>query len=181
MRSFKVKRGRRSIRLKGYDYASSDVYFVTICAYERRCIFGDIWNRRTVTNVLGEIATDCWREIPAHFPHIRTDEFVVMPNHVHGLLVLDDKLWQNSEKPEYIAEFGKAVPGSIPTVIRTYKAAVTRQIREIQACRVRVWQRGYHERIVRNDNALHRVRRYILNNPMMWNRDRLNGTNGDNP
>ncbi|MEI6613977.1 MAG: hypothetical protein WCL37_03700 [Chrysiogenales bacterium] len=81
-------RGRRSIRLKGWDYASPGWYFVTICAQSRKCLFGDIANGDMLLNDAGRNVKKCWQDIPEHFPHVTLDEFVVMPNHVHGIIFI---------------------------------------------------------------------------------------------
>lgn len=89
-----TNRHRRSIRLNGYDYSQTGVYFITICTQNRECLFGEVVNGAMRLNGLGEIAQRCWNEIPAHFPHVKLDAFVVMPNHVHGVLwvVRDDRI-----------------------------------------------------------------------------------------
>jgi len=78
---------RHSIRLKGWDYSSPGLYFVTICTQNRECLFGEIANEKMALNIAGHIVEECWLDIPAHFPHVALDEFVVMPNHAHELLL----------------------------------------------------------------------------------------------
>ncbi|MEO1522737.1 MAG: hypothetical protein AAFU78_18425, partial [Cyanobacteria bacterium J06633_2] len=82
---------RRSIRLKGYDYSSPGAYFITICTYQRQCLFGEIIDRKMHLNTFGHIAAACWNEIPNHFRQTILDSYVIMPNHVHGILVITDK------------------------------------------------------------------------------------------
>lgn len=82
------KHHRRSIRLPGYDYSRAGAYFVTICAQDRACLFGDIADGVMRLNDAGRVVERCWHEIPIHFPHVELDEFVIMPNHVHGIIVI---------------------------------------------------------------------------------------------
>ena len=84
------KHSRRSIRLKNYDYSQPGRYFITICAQDRRCLFGEVINAEMKTNGLGEIVIQCWNDIPNKYCNVRTDEFIVMPNHFHGIIVIDD-------------------------------------------------------------------------------------------
>ena len=91
---------RRSIRLKGYDYTQAGAYFVTICTHERKCLFGDIVDGNMILNDAGRFAEKCWTEIPAHFPHVALDEFVIMPNHIHGILCIGDAVGAKDFSPE---------------------------------------------------------------------------------
>jgi len=84
------KHHRRSIRLPGHDYAQAGAYFVTICTDDRQCLFGRVDNAEMRLNHLGQIADECWRMIPAHFGNVELDAFVIMPNHVHGIIVITD-------------------------------------------------------------------------------------------
>jgi putative transposase len=172
---------RRSIRLLGWDYASAGAYFVTICTRERLCLFGEVVDGRMQMNEYGQIAWVCWEEIPLHFPQAELDAFVVMPNHVHGIIILATPVGarhavplQNgiSGKPE---RFGKPVPGSIPTIIRSFKSAVTKRINALRdAPAAPVWQRNYYEHIIRNERELGHIREYILSNPANWGTDENN-------
>lgn len=139
---------RRSIRLKEYDYSQPGGYFVTIVTYQRDCLFGEIIGSEMQLNDFGCIVDECWRAIPDHFPNVELGAYVVMPNHVHGIIVIHDRADADASARRgtiYRApteEFGKPVVGSIPTIIRTYKAAVTRRIgRECNA--TGIWQRNY--------------------------------------
>jgi len=173
------KHHRRSIRLKGYDYTQPGAYYVTLCTKARQCLFGDVVKGEMRLNSLGHIAFTYWQAIPHHFPHVELDAFVVMPNHLHGILVISDTeerarqcraptIKQNDiPKTE---QFGKPVPGSIPTVIRTYKAAVTKRINII--CNTKgtslIWQRDLYEHISRDEESLPNIRQYIVENPWHW-------------
>lgn len=90
------KHHRRSIRLKNYDYSQPGGYFITICTYKRRCLFGKIVNGKMILNKFGKIAQQCWLEIPKHFPNVELDEFIVMPNHIHGIILINDTPIENN-------------------------------------------------------------------------------------
>ncbi|MDZ8050284.1 MAG: transposase [Aulosira sp. ZfuVER01] len=160
---------RRSIRLKDHDYTQEGAYFITICTKDRQCIFGDIKQGQMKLNLLGTIARESWREIPQHFPHIQLDVFVIMPNHIHGILWIINTTKREDEPRKY----GKMVAGSIPCVVRSYKSAVTKKINYIcnQKGISSVWQRNFYEHINRNEQSLAAIREYIINNPLVWERD----------
>ncbi|MCM0588870.1 MAG: transposase [Gloeotrichia echinulata DVL01] len=170
------KHHRRSIRLKGYDYTQTGAYFITICTKKRQCLFGNVVQGEMQLNSLGYIAFNCWQTIPDHFPHIELDTFVVMPNHIHGILIITDNpvglrhclaLNQHSEgNPE---KFGKPVGGSISTVIGSYKSIVSKRINIIwQTKGQSIWQRNFYEHIGREQKSIDHIREYIVNNPLCW-------------
>jgi REP-associated tyrosine transposase len=154
---------RRPIRLPGYDYANPGAYFVTICAHERRCLFGRIADTQMIANAFGKAVETCWLGLANHYAHLSLDAFIVMPNHIHGILFFD-------EAPE--GQHG---------LFETVRALKTFSARRINKLRNQpgnpVWQRGYHEHVVRNDMALDQIRRYIANNPARWQYDRENPAN----
>ena len=156
---------RRSIRLRGHDYAGRGVYFLTICVANNRPLFGTVVNGRMALNDAGRIAARCWREIPSHFPHATLDEWIIMPDHVHGIIRLDNGTAYRTPTTE---AFGRPVVGSIPTIIRSFKSAATKHIRTGTACRAPIWQRNYYDIIVRDERALNNIRAYIRNNPANW-------------
>ncbi|MEH2416685.1 transposase [Nostoc sp.] len=163
---------RRSIRLKDYDYTQEGAYFITICTKHRQCIFGDIKQGQMKLNFIGTIACEYWKEISQHFPHIQLDVFVIMPNHIHGILWISHTIMRENEPRKY----GKMVAGSIPCVIRSYKSAVTKKINEIcnQKGISSVWQINFYEHINRNEQSLEEIRKYIINNPLQWENDHEN-------
>ncbi|RNC69409.1 MAG: transposase [Desulfuromonadales bacterium] len=169
---------RHSIRLKDYDYSRPGAYFVTICAWQRECIFGDVANGEMVLNDVGRVVQAEWHRLPGRFPQIELDMFVIMPNHFHGII--------NIVGAQFIAlgMCGRDVKGAMnraPTVgemVRTFKARCTHAInilRNNAGCPV--WQRNYYERVIRNEKELSLAREYIVNNPMKWDRDRENPVN----
>jgi putative transposase len=174
------KHHRRSIRIKEYDYTQPGGYFVTIVTYQRVCLFGEIVNAEIQLNASGVIADEGWRVIPEHFPNIELGAYVVMPNHIHGIIFINDRANTSTHRGTiYRApteQFGKPVVGSIPTIIRTFKSAVTCRIgRELNA--TGIWQRNYYEHIIRNHEDWDRIHRYIESNPSKWAEDHENPMN----
>jgi putative transposase len=165
---------RRSIRLKGYDYSQAGAYFLTVCSWNKECLFGEIKDGEILLNEYGEIGMKCWDTIPDHFPHFKTDEFIIMPNHVHGIVFMVGA--RHAVPLQTIAEqFAKPVPGSLPTMIRSFKSSVTKQINQIRNTPgTPVWQRNYYEHIIRDDRELQAIREYIRYNPLKWNEDEEN-------
>jgi REP element-mobilizing transposase RayT len=158
---------RRSIRLKGYNYAQSGAYFVTICTWQRQGLFGEITNKEMHLNIYGEIIQRYWGSLPEHQDDLELDEFIVMPNHVHGIIVLIDN-------PSCKKRHG------LPEIIRGFKTFSARRINKIRRLSgVPVWQRGYYEHIIRNEKSLMAIREYIINNPLSWEKDQYNPP--DNP
>jgi REP element-mobilizing transposase RayT len=166
------KFNRRSIRLPGYDYSKAGAYFITLCSFNRNLIFGKIVNGKVVFSKIGMIAAKYLEEIPNHFEDTFIDEFVVMPNHIHFILILLGV--QNIEPQQN--EYQKIIPKSVGSIIRSYKAAVTRWCRITNVENFR-WQRNYFEHIVRNDEDLYRIKEYIVNNPLKWEIDEDNPIN----
>jgi REP element-mobilizing transposase RayT len=160
---------RCSLRLKDYDYTQEGAYFITICTKNRQCIFGDIKHGEMKLSFLGAIASQYWEEIPQHFPHIQLDVFVIMPNHIHGILWIEQTIPSKNQPRQY----GKMVAGSIPCVVRSYKSAVTKKINQIchQKGISSVWQRNFYEHINSNEESLEPIRKYIINNPLGWEDD----------
>jgi REP element-mobilizing transposase RayT len=162
--------GRRSIRLKEYDYSSPGAYFVTICTYNRKCFFGNVRDVRLILSAVGRKAKTFFREIPEHFENITLDEYVVMPNHLHGIIVIQNVGVQNFEPLQRHNAFQHLVPKSLGSVIRTYKSMLTRWCR-INGHRYFKWQRNYYEHIIRDEDDLNKIREYIQNNPLEWHLD----------
>ena len=169
------KHHRRSIRLKGYDYAQEGVYFVTVCTQTRACLFGAVADGEMQLNNAGQIAKTAWDDMPARFPSVRLDAFIVMPNHVHGIIIVGAQFIAPSDG------FGTATinQGAINHVhtlgemVRAYKAATARLIRQAGNPDF-AWQRNYYEHVIRDEVSLNRIRQYILDNPARWAFDREN-------
>ena len=175
---------RRSIRLQGHDYTQPATYFVTLVTYNREHLLGDVRDRQMHENGLGSIARTCWLAIPDHFPAVALDAFVVMPNHIHGIVIIHPRrgvqlnapTGNNAPAGNYSSMSPR--PGSLPVIIRTYKAAVTTQCRRAGHVGF-AWQRNYYEHVIRDENDLRRIQEYIHNNPAQWDLDRQNPVHGD--
>jgi putative transposase len=168
-------RGRRSIRLKDYDYTQPGYYFITIVSHDRACSFGKIATASIVLSAIGKVISACWQEIPAHFPDVTLDVFVIMPNHLHGIVVINDIGRGTTCRAPTNEQFGKPVKGSIPTIIRSFKAASSRQL--AKQCLLppgSVWQKNYYEHVILNESELNLIREYILANPVRWDEDEEN-------
>jgi len=167
------KHHRRSIRLKGYDYTQSGAYYITIVTYQRQHLFGEVINGVMRLNKLGQIAHNEWFKTAELRPYVELyeDEFVVMPNHAHGIIWIHNALGHGVAVPQR-EQFGKPVSHSIPTIVRAYKSAVTYAINTLQHQRGAVlWQRNYYEHIIRDEKDLQAKRDYILSNPLNWEDD----------
>lgn len=161
---------RRSIRLKEYDYSQDGYYFVTICVKNMECLLGDVVGGKMVLSNIGEIVKEYWVEIPKHFNNVLLDVFVVMPNHVHGIVVIDDYGVVSNVGARYgmpLQQFGMSISNSLPMIVNHFKSAVKRWCNKNNHEYFQ-WQRNYHERIIRNEKELYYKRRYIINNPLNW-------------
>ncbi len=174
---------RRSIRLKNYDYSQPGAYFITICTENRECLFGNVVDGKMVLNDVGQIAQKCWLEIPNHFPNVVLDEFVIMPNHIHGIIILtnDNKnpiVGANNHSPlqsQNTSQF-RSPSKSIGSIVRGFKIGVIKLIRQNVGAKnilpLQIWQRNYYEHIIRNEQNLNKIREYIINNPLKWEVDK---------
>jgi putative transposase len=176
---------RRSIRLKGHDYALPGAYFVTICTYQRECLLGRLEGGKAVLSAAGTIARSVWDELPDSFPSVGLDEFIIMPNHVHGIILVGAQFIAPSSR-QVMADHSPI----LGKIVRAYKATVTRLVRRRDdgatdpgAMEKGVmnhaptgfgWQRGYYEHIIRNEAELTAVREYIVGNPARWDEDENN-------
>lgn len=163
---------RRSLRLKGYDYSQAGAYFVTICAHGKECLFGEVIENEMKVNELGRKVQEVWDDLPVHYSHVATDVFVVMPNHVHGVIVMREEieigLVGAGLKPAPTKRHG------LPEIVRalkTFSAQKINELREISGAPV--WQRNYYEHVIRNDADYNRIAEYIANNPQRWIEDSL--------
>lgn len=161
---------RRSIRIPGYDYARAGAYFVTICSWQRKQIFGEVSGERMDVNKWGSIVTEEWNELRSRRSNIELDAFVVMPNHVHGILFL------GVEGKIGVGRFSNPRPLALGTIIGGYKAGVSRRINRLsqEQCKLKIWQRNYFERVIRSDAELAKFRTYIADNPRRWAQDKEN-------
>jgi putative transposase len=147
---------RKQVRLSGYDYGDPGSYFVTICTKNRRPYFGRINEFAVELSLIGSVVDDCWRALPDWFSNVSLDAYVIMPDHLHGIIRITDR--------------GR----SLDSILGTFKSGVTRRCRESNLLdNQALWQRGYFEHVVRTERALVCMRRYILDNPTQWDLEKL--------
>jgi putative transposase len=177
------KHHRRSTRLNGWDYTSPGAYFVTLCVHERVQLFGKIVDGKMRLNELGQYVQEYWCEIPAHFAHAQLDEYVIMPNHLHGIIHLRDAsamfVGANNHSPLQKQQTSQqtfpkcGTSRTIGSIIRGFKIGVTKCVRDKTSGAV-VWQRNYYDHISRDEKELFRFRQYIRRNPANWDSDEQN-------
>lgn len=156
---------RKNPRLIAYDYASTGAYFVTICSHSKQALFGEIKSGAMLLNDYGQHAERAWLAIPEHFPAVDLDECIFMPNHMHGIVFIDRERARHASPLQKMPNLG--------TVIGAFKSAATRRINQHRATPGEpVWQRNYHEHVIRNENSLAEIREYIDNNPLKWELDK---------
>jgi REP element-mobilizing transposase RayT len=185
---------RRSIRLRDYNYANTGAYFVTVCCQNREFLFGEIINGKMILNEYGNIAKNTWNELPQHHFNIKLGEFIVMPDHIHGILEIIAGVAGNAPTGHMMTDISPK-PGTLSTIIRSYKSSVSKQIHDhnrvgalpatppsLQTPYVQhndqivknapifantlIWQRNYHEHIIRNETEYAKIANYIKNNPI---------------
>jgi REP element-mobilizing transposase RayT len=183
------KHHRHSIRLQGYDYTQVGAYYVTMVTHDRECLFGEVVDGEMRLNEIGRVVSQVWQRLPMHFRNIELDGFVIMPNHVHGIVVIVRELTHAGD-----ARRGKALadanasriadanadalplhgtpPRSLNAVVQNFKSITARRIHQNLWFADRpIWQRNYYEHVIRNDADLNRIREYIFNNPFDWATD----------
>lgn len=195
------KHHRRSIRLKDYDYSQPGAYFVTLCTYKRQCWFGEIENDRMHLNQIGKIVANEWLRTPKIRPEFQLDEWIIMPNHLHGIVIIvgksmDGNILGAGDVNAGILDAGdintnildtrdvntnilgardaplQQKPNSLSAFIAGFKSAVTKQINLLRHNQdFPIWQRNYYESIIRDEKALTAIREYIFNNPRQWQKD----------
>ncbi|WP_412710101.1 transposase [Atrimonas thermophila] len=159
--------------MKDYDYSQAGAYFITICTKNRECLFGSIVNGEMLLSAWGVIVKNEWLRTSIIRPNIVVDEFVLMPNHLHGILVIVDTDCRGTlQRAPTVERFGKPTSNSIPTIVRLFKSTATKQINELRKTPGEpLWQRNYYERIIRNERELERIRKYVINDPLKWSLD----------
>lgn len=197
MDTFNNKYRIPSARLQTWDYGANGAYFITICTHNRVRYFGEIADGKMKLNELGVLAEKYWMEIPVHFPFIELGNFVVMPNHTHGILIIDkngaldggmdgamggamgvETLHCNvstaNATPIQMAKISPK-PGTISTIIRSYKSVVSKNARLIHADFA--WQPRFHDHIIRHSRSFDNIQNYIAVNPMNWGKDKFHKNN----
>jgi REP element-mobilizing transposase RayT len=186
---------RKSIRLKGYDYSQAGAYFITICCHDRACLFGEILDHKMVLNEWGIIAQNEWFKTTEIRKNIELGDFIVMPNQIHGILIINEMGRGESHSPnnsnniingeshspnnsnniikgECNSPLRRSPSNNIGAIVRGYKSSVTKQLNLLNiGCAV--WQRNYYEHIIRNEQSYQTISNYILNNPAQWQGDKF--------
>jgi putative transposase len=191
------RHNRRSIRLQGYDYSSAGAYFVTVCAKNNEfvlastgaaccALFGHVCNGKMALNDLGRILEQRWHALPEHHPNVELDEFIIMPNHMHFIVCIDNRAQQaapvqaiRAQQAAPVQAISRSISGpesgSLGAIVRSFKSSVTRHINEYRGTPgSKVWLRNYYEHIIRSESELDRIRAYIAENPARWAYDREN-------
>jgi putative transposase len=181
---------RGSTRLREFDYTTNGAYFITICAFKREHIFGEILEGQMQHNAIGQIVLKEWERMNKLRPEVTSDAFVVMPNHVHGVVWIDhtvgarlasplrpeDQRFRTTHRELVISQEDQPMhspgvqSGSLGAIVGGFKSAVSKNARA-QFGDIRVWQRNYHDRVIRNERELSAIREYITFNPQNWSRD----------
>ena len=164
---------RKPMRLPAHDYSRCGAYFVTICTHEKECFLSDVVGCEVKLAEPGKITADCWQRLPERFPGLAVDAYVIMPNHLHGIIVL------TGEHAEHMghgsSRIFQAPSQTIGAIVRGFKGASTRRIKvHCGNSDTSIWQRNYWEHIIRDDADLERIQTYIENNPARWHMDKLN-------
>ncbi|MDE0331947.1 MAG: hypothetical protein OXL41_08765 [Nitrospinae bacterium] len=194
-------KSRKPNRLKGYDYTQAGCYFVTVCAQDRRCLFGDIIEDQMVLNEAGMMVAHWWSKTESKFPHVDLGEYVLMPNHIHGIVVIvgadprvrphdkdpesskDERIEQRQQEEHQQDGFqnqGGHMGPPLQEIIQWFKTMTTNEyIKEVKTGRFppfekRIWQRSFYDHVIRDDDDLGRIREYIQNNPLQWAIDEEN-------
>jgi len=169
---------RKSPRLSGYDYDLVGGYFVTIATHKHIPYFGEVVDDEMCLNAIGEIIQECWCKIPEHNPNVILDEFIVMPNHLHAILFINEQnVGGRRASPEKVTELRarhasplrKSKRGTLSTIIGSYKSAVTKRINQhLKTAGQSIWQRSFYDRIIRDEDELHNLRDYVRHNVSKW-------------
>ena len=176
------KQHRRSIRLKDYDYTQGGAYFVTICTGQREYLFGEIHTGMMRCNIYGEIAAEEWQCTPQLRACVELDVFVVMPNHIHGIILITRDIVVGAQRaaplqtPHLLqgVTANNVTSGSLGAIVRAFKSAVTKRINEMRDTPAApIWQRNYYEHVIRSEDSCNYIRHYVATNPERWEEDSL--------
>ena len=171
------KLDRKSIRLPNYDYTQDGAYFISLVTHNRECLLSDVVDGQLELRTIGKIVNDVWKSIPLHFPQASVDHFVIMPNHIHGIITIVGARHKVSslrrQAVPLLERFGKPTSGSIPTIIRSFKSEATRRVNIMRKSPgVKLWLRNYYEHVIRDEQGFQSIVEYILANPQNWHDDK---------
>ena len=175
------KHHRRFFRLKGWDYTQPGAYFVKVCTFNRVCLFGEVKNGQMNLNDFGHIVRNEWFKSSQIREEIELDALQIMPNHFHGIILINenDKGLQRNDTAGANGRSPLQIKSkSLSSFMSGFKSTVTKQINNLRGTPgMKIWQRNYHDRIIRTEKELQAVREYIINNPMKWELDKDNPEN----
>jgi REP element-mobilizing transposase RayT len=180
---------RRSIRLKGYDYSTEGMYFITICTQNREALFGEIIDDKMVLNVAGDMIGKIFISLPDEFPQIVLNQYIIMPNHFHTIISITDRKYVGADSisaqngnVQLRADIESAPTIPLGNIVQSFKRQTTIKYIHMVKQKLlppfdkRIWQRNYHEHIIRNQDEYYRIAEYIQNNPMLWENDCYNNS-----
>ena len=168
-----MKSRRKALRLKHYDYSQTGGYFLTICTYNGKYLLAETIKGKMILNDAGERTKQCWFELKNRFTNIELDEFVIMPNYIHGIIIIMNNVGAIHELPLQNRIQRRRM--LIPKIVGYFKMNAARHINQLRGISgFPVWQRNYYEHIIRSEKELHRIREYIQSNPINWEMDREN-------
>lgn len=183
-----IRKERKLQRLSGYDYSKNNYYFITVCTHKREHFFGEIKNGEMILNEAGKIVKNYWLWLETQYCFVVLDEFVIMPNHFHGILIIDSEsggngrarsVHQEKESENYSGE-NKNIENqeisikSLSQLVGAFKTLSSRDIHKLDnfdKSNIFKWHKSFHDRIIRNERELNNVRNYIKNNPLKWHLD----------
>jgi putative transposase len=152
---------RRSIRIKDYDYSQANIYFVTICIHKQIPVLGVVKNEKVALSEIGKIVDSNWQNISAHYSNVTLDDYIIMPDHLHGLIVVQD-IYADA------INGGPTKKATLASIVSGFKSGVTRELGKSRlAVQYPLWQRNYFEHVIRNQAELNKICQYIKNNPLV--------------
>ena len=156
-------------RLRQYDYSRQGDYFITICTKNNLCLFGEITRNKMILNQFGEAVKTVWQELPLHYPEVKNDIFIIMPNHFHGIVSIR-RNWRSGQRPDPTI---KQQP--LSEIVRAFKSYSSREVNKIRnTSGIVTWQRSFYEHVIRDETEYRQIGEYILFNPAKWKFDRNN-------
>ncbi len=170
---YKAKYWIKSTRLKEWDYSSLGYYFITICAKNHECVFGEILEGEMILSKIGEIVAEEWQKIEQIRPNIKLDEWIIMPNHLHGIIIIRDETKNDTSVETTRRVVSTLKPNSLGSIIGQFKSVSTKRIHAMGYNKF-AWQPRFYDHIIRNEKSLEKIREYIHFNPLKWDIDENN-------
>jgi len=167
-----IHRERKLNRLKNYDHSRSGCYFATLCTKNRIEHFGKIEDAKMILSQHGVISERYWKEIPNHYKYVEIDEFIIMPNHIHGIIIINVNY--NKVGTEHCSVPTKKNYGLLSNIVKSFKNVVTKIIHDQFQDYGFKWQRSFYDHVIRDETSLNKIREYVVNNPLKWDWDKNN-------